>query len=507
MTQKALLMILDGWGVGPRDKSNAIYHTPTPYWDYLLGRYPNSVLQASGEDVGLPDGQMGNSEVGHLNIGAGRVVYQDLVKINKAIADGSIRENPEVVAAFTTARDRDCGIHFMGLTSTGGVHSSLDHLMALCDLAKEYGLTKVYVHCFMDGRDTDPESGKGYVAQVEAHCAQSTGTVATVVGRYYAMDRDKNWDRIKLAYDLLTAGEGRKSDNMTQAIQQSYDEGVTDEFIKPIVNTTVDGRIQPGDVVVFFNFRNDRAKEMTIALTQQDMPEHGLHTLPDLHYCCMTPYDATFTGLHILFPKQDVSNTLGEYLSSLGKRQLHIAETEKYAHVTFFFSGGREKPFENEDRILVPSPDVATYDLKPEMGAYEVRDKLVAAIREDKYDFIVVNYANGDMVGHTGVYDAITQAVKAVDRCVHDTVEAARATGYEVIIIADHGNADHAINSDGTPNTAHSLNPVPIIYVTENPELIINTGRLADVAPSILQIMDLPQPKEMTGHGLIDVTK
>ena len=369
MSKKAILMILDGWGVGPRDKSNAIYHTPTPYWDYLLGRYPNSVLQASGEDVGLPDGQMGNSEVGHLNIGAGRVVYQDLVKINKAIADGSIRENPEVAAAFEAARKRGCGIHFMGLTSTGGVHSSLGHLMALCDLAKEYGLDKVYIHCFMDGRDTDPESGKGYVAQVEEHCERSAGTVATVVGRYYAMDRDKNWDRIKLAYDLLTAGEGRRSDNMTQAIQQSYDEGVTDEFIKPIVNSTVDGRIRPGDVVVFFNFRNDRAKEMTIALTQKDMLEYGMHTLPDLHYCCMTPYDATFTGLHILFPKQDVSNTLGEYLSALGKRQLHIAETEKYAHVTFFFNGGREAPYDGEERILVPSPKVATYDLQPEMSA------------------------------------------------------------------------------------------------------------------------------------------
>ena len=508
MSKKAILMILDGWGVGPRDKSNAIYHTPTPYWDYLLGRYPNSVLQASGEDVGLPDGQMGNSEVGHLNIGAGRVVYQDLVKINTAIADGSIRENPEVAAAFEAARKRGCGIHFMGLTSTGGVHSSLGHLMALCDLAKEYGLDKVYIHCFMDGRDTDPESGKGYVAQVEEHCERSAGTVATVVGRYYAMDRDKNWDRIKLAYDLLTAGEGRRSDNMTQAIQQSYDEGVTDEFIKPIVNSTVDGRIRPGDVVVFFNFRNDRAKEMTIALTQKDMLEYGMHTLPDLHYCCMTPYDATFTGLHILFPKQDVSNTLGEYLSALGKRQLHIAETEKYAHVTFFFNGGREAPYDGEERILVPSPKVATYDLQPEMSAPEVCAKLTEAIRTEQYDFIVVNYANGDMVGHTGVYTAIEQAVATIDNCVRDTVETARMAGYEVIIIADHGNADHAFNRDGTPNTAHSLNPVPFIYVTERPEAqVLGGGRLADVAPSILQIMQLPQPAEMTGRGLLTTTK
>ena len=409
--------------------------------------------------------------------------------------------------AYSYARDNGKALHIMGLTSTGGVHSSQEHLMALCDIAKQYGLERVFVHCFMDGRDTDPESGKGFVNTVVEHCQQSAGTVATVIGRYYAMDRNNNWDRIKVAYDMLTAGVGKKSDDMVRAIQESYDEGVTDEFIKPIVNSTVDGRIQEGDVVIFFNFRNDRAKQITIALTQEDKPEDGMKVIPGLQYYCMTPYDPTFKDMHILFPKENVDNTLSQYLSSLGKRQLHIAETEKYAHVTFFFSGGREQPFDGEDRILVPSPDVATYDLKPEMSAYEVRDKLVAAIREDKYDFIVVNYANGDMVGHTGVYDAICQAVKAVDRCVHDTVEAARAMGYEVIIIADHGNADHAINTDGTANTAHSLNPVPIIYVTEDPELIINTGRLADVAPSILQIMGLPQPQEMTGHGLIDVTK
>ena len=507
MAKKAILIILDGWGEGPKGHSNAIYSTPTPYLDFLRAAYPHSTLMACGEDVGLPDGQMGNSEVGHLNIGGGRVVYQDLVKINKSIKDGSILKNPEIVNAYTYAKENGKALHIMGLTSTGGVHSSQEHLMALCDIAKDYGLERVFVHCFMDGRDTDPESGKGFVNTVAEHGKQSAGTVATVIGRYYAMDRNNNWDRIKVAYDMLTAGVGKPSDDMVRAIQESYDEGVTDEFIKPIVNSTVDGRIQEGDVVIFFNFRNDRAKQITIALTQQDKPEDGMKVIPGLQYYCMTPYDPTFKNVHVLFPKENVDNTLSEYLASQGKRQLHIAETEKYAHVTFFFSGGREQPFENEDRILVPSPDVATYDLKPEMSAYEVRDKLVAAIREDKYDFIVVNYANGDMVGHTGVYGAITQAVKAVDRCVHDTVEAARATGYEAIIIADHGNADHAINSDGTPNTAHSLNPVPIIYVTEDPELIINTGRLADVAPSILQIMGLPQPKEMTGHGLIDVTK
>ena len=497
-------MILDGWGIGPHDKSNAIWETPTPYWDSLIANYPNSRLKACGEDVGLPAGQMGNSEVGHLNIGGGRIVYQDLVKINKAIADGSILKNPEVVKAYTYAKETGKGLHIMGLTSTGGVHSSMDHLFALCDIAKEYGLEKVYLHCFMDGRDTDPESGKGFIQDVENHLAKSTGVIATITGRYYAMDRDKRWDRVKLAYDQLVNGEGRKSDNMVQAMQESYDEGITDEFVKPVVNSTVDGRIKEGDVVIFFNYRNDRAKELTQVLTQQDMPEQGMHTIKGLQYFCMTPYDSSFTGVGILFPKENVQNTLAEYISSKGLKQLHIAETEKYAHVTFFFNGGREAPFEGEDRILVPSPKVATYDLKPEMSAYEVKDKLVAAIGEKKYDWIVVNYANGDMVGHTGVYEAIEKAVKAIDECVKDTVEAAKAADYEVIIIADHGNADHAVNPDGTPNTAHSLNDVPCVYVTANKDAKIENGRLADVAPTILQIMGLEQPAEMTGKGLIE---
>ncbi len=503
MSKNALLMILDGWGIGDHSKSDVIFSTPTPYWDSLLQNYPNSQLQASGENVGLPDGQMGNSEVGHLNIGGGRVVYQDLVKINKAIKDKSILKNPEIIAAYTYAKETGKAIHFMGLTSDGGVHSSLEHLYALCDIAKEYELNDVFIHCFMDGRDTDPESGKGFVAQLEEYCSNSAGVVATVTGRYYAMDRDKRWDRIKLAYDQLVYGEGRKSESMTQAIQESYDEGVTDEFIKPIVNTTVDGRIKEGDVVIFFNYRNDRAKELTIVLTQQDMPEQGMAIIPGLQYYCMTPYDASFTGVHVIFKKENVNNTLSEYLSSKGKRQLHIAETEKYAHVTFFFNGGREEPFDGEDRILVPSPKVATYDLKPEMSAYEVKDKLVAAIGEKKYDFIVVNYANGDMVGHTGVYSAIEKAVVAIDNCVRETVEAARAADYEVIIIADHGNCDYAVNADGSPNTAHSLNPVPFIYISENKDVEVANGRLADVAPSILQIMELEQPAEMTGNGLI----
>ncbi len=503
MAKKALLMILDGWGIGNKTKSDVIYSTPTPYWDYLTSTYPNSQLQASGENVGLPDGQMGNSEVGHLNIGAGRVLYQDLVKINKACQTGSILENPEIKSAFTYAKENGKSIHFMGLTSNGGVHSSLDHLYALCDIAKHYELSNVFIHCFMDGRDTDPRSGKGFIEEVENHCAKSTGKIASIIGRYYAMDRDKRWERVKVAYDLIVNGIGEKANDMVAAMQASYDADVTDEFVKPITNATVDGTIKDGDVVIFFNYRNDRAKELTIVLTQQDMPEEGMHTIPGLQYYCMTPYDASFTGVHILFDKENVANTLGEYLSNLGKKQLHIAETEKYAHVTFFFNGGRETPYNDENRILVASPKVATYDLKPEMSAYEVKDKLVEAIKEEKYDFIVVNYANGDMVGHTGIYEAIEKAVTAVDECVKETVEAAKAADYEVIIIADHGNADNAVNADGTPNTAHSLNPVPCVYVTSNSNATIADGILADVAPTILHIMGLEQPAEMTGKNLI----
>ena len=504
MAKKALLMILDGWGIGDHGKDDAIFCTPTPYMDYLAQNYPMSQLLASGENVGLPDGQMGNSEVGHLNIGAGRIVYQDLVKINRACADGSILKNPEIVSAYEYAKQNGKNVHLMGLTSTGGVHSSLDHLFKLCEISKEYGIAHTYVHCFMDGRDTDPKSGKGFIEQLQAECEKTGCVIASIIGRFYAMDRDKRWARVKEAYDLLVKGEGKQATDMVAAMQESYDEGVTDEFVKAIHNSTVDGTIKEGDVVIFFNYRNDRAKELTIVLTQQDMPEEGMRTIPGLQYYCMTPYDAGFKGVHIIFPKENVEDTLGEYLSKKGLKQLHTAETEKYAHVTFFFNGGREAPFEGEDRILVPSPKVATYDLKPEMSAYEVKDKLVAAIKEDKYDFIVVNYANGDMVGHTGVYEAIQKAVKAVDECVKDVVETAKAMGdYEVVIIADHGNADHAVNADGTPNTAHSLNPVPFIYVTENKNAKVENGILADVAPSILHIMGLQQPADMTGKDLI----
>ena len=503
MANKALLMILDGWGLGDHGKDDVIFNTPTPYWDGLLAKYPHSQLQASGENVGLPDGQMGNSEVGHLNIGAGRIVYQDLVKINKAIESGSIRDNEEIKSAYGYAKKSGKALHIMGLTSTGGVHSSLDHLFALCDIAKEYGLEKVYLHCFMDGRDTDPRSGKGYIEAVEKHCAESAGVIASVIGRFYAMDRDRRWERIKVAYDLLVNGQGKQATDMVKAMQESYDDDVTDEFIKPINNANVDGTIKEGDAVIFSNYRNDRAKEITEVLTQKDMPEFDMHVIPGLQYYCMTPYDAAFKGVHIIFNKQDVENTLAEYLSKNSRKQLHIAETEKYAHVTFFFNGGREAPFEGEDRILVPSPKIATYDLQPEMSAFTVADKLANAIATETYDFIVVNFANGDMVGHTGIYEAIEKAVKTIDKCVETVVEAARKHGYDVIIIADHGNADHALNDDGTPNTAHSLNPVPFVYVSDDPKAKVENGILADVAPSILHILGMPQPADMTGKDLI----
>lgn len=507
MNQKTLLMILDGWGEGKHDWTNAIFTQGAPYIDSLRAKYPFSHLQACGEAVGLPAGQMGNSEVGHLNLGAGRVVYQDLVKINMACRDHKLLDNKEIKAVYDYVKESGKQLHLMGLTSTGGVHSSLEHVYEFLAVAKQYGLDKVYVHCFMDGRDTDPKSGKGFVEALEAKMAESTGKVASVCGRYYAMDRDKRWERVKLAYDLLVKGEGTKSASATEAIQASYDEGVTDEFIKPICITGADGKpvgtISEGDAVIFYNFRNDRAREITSVLTQEDLPDFGMKTIP-LYYCCLTPYDDKFTGLHILFDKENVQETLGEVVAKAGKRQLRIAETEKYAHVTFFFNGGREAPYEGEDRILVPSPKVATYDLKPEMSAFEVKDKLVEAIGTEKYDFIVVNYANGDMVGHTGVYEAIEKAVKAIDACVEATVEAAKAHDYEVIIIADHGNADHALNEDGTPNTAHSLNPVPCVYVTANTGAKIQNGILADVAPTLLHIMGLPQPAEMTGKQLIE---
>lgn len=501
-----MLMILDGWGIGDGSKADVISQVPTPNMDGLKAKYPSSYLLASGENVGLPDGQMGNSEVGHLNIGAGRVVYQDLVKINIAVRDNTISQNPVLVEAFSYARDHKKQVHFLGLLSDGGVHSLDKHLYKLCDMTGEYGIEKVFVHAFGDGRDTDPQSGKGYMQNLVDHLKTSNGKVASFIGRYYAMDRDKRWERIKLAYDLLVNGQGKKTTDVVKAIQESYDDGVTDEFVKPIVVTGENGEplgtIKEGDVIVFFNFRNDRARELTIVLTQQDMPEAGMHTLP-LHYCTMTPYDATFKGMHIIYDKDNVNNTMGEVLQNAGKTQLRIAETEKYAHVTFFFSGGREEVFGGEDRILVPSPKVATYDLKPEMSAWEVKDAIVRDLNTGKHDFVCLNFANGDMVGHTGVYSAIEKAVATVDACVGEVVDAARKNGYDVLIIADHGNADNAVNPDGSPNTAHSLNPVPCILVT-NDYKSIKHGILADVAPTLLTIMGVKVPEEMTGKVLVE---
>ena len=507
MANKVLLMILDGWGNGHKDQADVISTVHPAYISKMAEEYPHAELRTDGENVGLPEGQMGNSEVGHLNIGAGRVVYQDLVKINRACRDNSIMQNKEVVAAFEYAKEHGSAVHFMGLTSDGGVHSSLEHLFKLCDIAAEYKIEKTFAHCFMDGRDTDPRSGKGFIEQLEQKMAASTGQIATIIGRYYAMDRDKRWERVKVAYDALVAGVGKHATDMVASVQASYDEEVTDEFIKPIVRVDAEGQpvglVKENDVVIFFNYRNDRAKELTIVLTQEDMPAEGMHTIP-LYYCCMTPYDAKFQGLHILFDKENVQNTIGEWVSKQGLNQLRIAETEKYAHVTFFLNGGREEKFEGEDRILVASPKVATYDLQPEMSAPEVADKLVEALDTQKFDFICLNFANGDMVGHTGIYEAIVTAVKAVDACVEKVVEAAKRNGYEVIQIADHGNADNAVNADGTPNTAHSLNPVPIVVVSDRVKAV-HDGILADVAPTVLDMMGLEKPAEMTGKSLVEL--
>lgn len=506
MNKKVLLMILDGWGEGRKDSSNAIYSQGAPFIDSLRAKYPFSHLQACGEYVGLPDGQMGNSEVGHMNLGAGRVVYQDLVKINIACREHALMQNKEIKAAYEYAKANGKKLHFLGLCSHGGVHSSLNHLYEFLAEAKNMGLEDVYVHCFMDGRDTDPRSGYGFVEELEQKMKETTGKIASVCGRFYAMDRDKRWNRVKEAYDLLVEGKGASFSSALEGIKASYDADVTDEFIKPIVvteNGAPVATIAEGDAIIFFNFRNDRARELTAVLTQTDMLEEGMHTIP-LYYCCLTPYDASFKGLHILFDKEEVADTLGETVSKAGKRQLRIAETEKYAHVTFFFNGGRETPFDLEDRILVNSPKVATYDLKPEMSAIEVTDKLVCAISEEKEDMIILNFANGDMVGHTGVYKAIKNAVGCIDGCVEAVVTAAIAHDYVVLLTADHGNADYAVNEDGTPNTAHSLNEVQFIVINAGDEVkTVKDGALCNVAPTILKLMGIPQPAAMTAEPLI----
>jgi 2,3-bisphosphoglycerate-independent phosphoglycerate mutase len=505
MDKKVLLMILDGWGEGPQTQSNAIYVQGSPNLDSLRKKYPNSLLKASGEDVGLPEGQMGNSEVGHLNIGAGRVVYQDLVKINQDCREKTLFNNREIRKTYDYVKESGKALHFMGLMSDGGVHSSMEHLFAFIKLASEQGIEKIYVHAFMDGRDTDPKSGKGYIEKLEKFLAEHNGRLASVIGRYYAMDRDKRWDRIKEAYDLLVHGKGEKFKDGASAVQSSYDDGVTDEFIKAkvIVDDSEEpiATIKEGDAVIFFNFRNDRARELTTVLTQKGHEIPGMKVIP-LYFSTLTPYDEKFRGLHVLYDKENVANTLGEVISKAGKKQLRIAETEKYAHVTFFFSGGREKLFPGEDRILVNSPSVATYDLKPEMSAFEVKDELVNDIKSAKHDFVVLNFANGDMVGHTGDFSAIKKAIKTVDRCTAEIVDVARENGYSVIITADHGNADNAVNEDGSPNTAHSLNPVPFIVIDKE-VFEVKDGRLADIAPTVLKIMGIPAPEEMTGIPLV----
>lgn len=506
MNRKVLLMILDGWGIAKNKDVSAVDKARTPYIQTLYSRYSHSQLDASGLAVGLPEGQMGNSEVGHMNIGAGRVVYQDLVKINKAVEERELDRNPVLTAAYDYAQKQNKAVHLIGLLSDGGVHSHILHLKGLTRIAKERGLTRVFVHAFTDGRDTDPKGGAGYLADLQNHLAKTTGQLASVIGRYYAMDRDKRWERVKLAYDLLVHGTGTPAADAVKAVEASYASGVTDEFIKPVVITDANGKaratIQDGDVVICFNFRTDRGRQITQALTQQDFPEQGMKKL-SLHYVTMANYDDSFTGVQVIFDKDNLNNTLGEVLAKAGKKQIRIAETEKYPHVTFFFSGGREEPFPGESRILCPSPKVATYDLKPEMSAGDIRDKILPELAKGEADFICLNFANPDMVGHTGDFNAAVKACETVDQCNEAVTEAARKNGYVVIIIADHGNAELMINEDGTPNTAHTTNPVPCILVDDEKKRTIKNGKLGDLAPTILNLMGLAVPGEMTGNNLI----
>ena len=505
MTDHLGLIILDGWGIGDKGHSDAVFNAETPFIDALMVNHPNAHLITCGEQVGLPDGQMGNSEVGHLNIGAGRIVYQELTRINKSIRERSFFEHPVLRDAILKAKLNDVNLHLIGLVSTGGVHSSQEHLHALCEIAHKEGLSKVYIHAFTDGRDCDPKSGIGFLRELEAHLSKTTGRIASVVGRYFAMDRDNRWERVKKAYDLLVHGKGKPFTHVEEIFTASYENGVTDEFIEPSVcveNGSPLATIHPGDVVISFNFRTDRPREITHVLTQVDMPEFNMHKL-DLHYYTMTNYDASFKGIQVIFEKDNLYNTLGEVLAKLDRSQVRIAETEKYPHVTFFFSGGREEPFPYETRILVKSPKVATYDLQPEMSAPEVKDQIITCMQNERPNFFCLNFANPDMVGHTGVYDAIVKAVETVDGCLGEVVTAGLALGYEFLVIADHGNADVAINPDGSPNTAHSLNPVPIILVSKEKGLTIKDGILADVAPTILRRLGIAAPIEMTGHSLV----
>ena len=505
-TKKVALLILDGWGCGNKTKSDAIYNANTPFYDTCLKKYPHSYLKTFGGFVGLPDGQMGNSEVGHLNIGAGRVVYQDFALINKAVEENTIAQNEVLLAAFNYAKKNNVAVHFFGLVSDGGIHSHQNHLYKLCELANQHNIKKTYIHAITDGRDCDPKSGLGFIETLDNNIKNTNCQLASIVGRYYTMDRDNRWERVKFGYDLMVNGIGEKSQNLVESIKTSYQNGVTDEFIKPLVkvNSTnhAIGKIQANDVVISFNFRTDRCREITVALTQKDFPEHGMKTLP-LYYVTMTNYDKTFKNVQIMYDKDNLANTLGEVLEKNKKSQIRIAETEKYPHVTFFFSGGREIPFDGEKRIMVNSPKVATYDLQPEMSAEEVTTSILPEIEKAETDFICLNFANADMVGHTGVYAAITKAVEKVDNCVERIVNAGIKKGYSFIIIADHGNADFAINDDGTPNTAHSTNLVPCILI-DNDYKKIKNGKLADVAPTILKLLNINPPSEMDGEYLVD---
>ncbi len=505
-TNKAVLIILDGWGIGDGTKADAIANAKTPFYKSLLANYPHSTLKTSGEDVGLPDGQMGNSEVGHLNIGAGRVVYQDLVKINLACRNNSIDTHPVLIDTFNYAKQNKKSLHLIGLVSDGGVHSSQDHLHHLLSVAKKNNIENVFVHAFTDGRDTDPKSGLGFLEKLIAHMNASTGKLASITGRYYAMDRDKRWERVKIAYDAMVNGIGKKSSDALKAISESYAEEVTDEFIKPIVMTNADGSpvatIKEGDAVLCFNFRTDRCREITTVLTQKDFPEQGMKTIP-LHYVTMTNYDHSFKHVLVIYDKDDLKNTIGEVIAKANRKQIRIAETEKYPHVTFFFSGGRENEFSGETRIMIPSQKVATYDLKPEMSANEVADAIVPELENGNPDFVCLNFANADMVGHTGVYPAVIKAVETVDACLQKVVEAGLKKNYSFIIIADHGNADYMINPDGSANTAHTKNPVPCILIDSHYKKV-KDGRLADLAPTLLTLMGITIPEEMTGKVLVD---
>ena len=498
-------MILDGWGKSPDPRISAIDQANTPFVDSLYTKYPNATLLTDGMNVGLPEGQMGNSEVGHMNLGAGRIVYQDLAKINKAVAEDTLKNEPELQKAFEHAKSQNKSVHFLGLVSNGGVHSHIDHLKALIKAAHESGVQQSFVHAFTDGRDVDPKSGKGFLEDIVSFCSDKSAKLATVIGRYYAMDRDKRWERVKLAYDVMVNAVGEKVQDISKAMEKSYAEGVTDEFIKPLVLTDAHNnpytQIKEGDIVIFFNFRTDRGRELTQTLSQQDFHEHNMHKL-DLYYVTMTNYDDTFKGIKVVYDKENIKDTLGEVLANHDKKQIRIAETEKYPHVTFFFNGGREEPFEGEKRILCPSPKVATYDLQPEMSAYDVRDAIIPELEKAETDFVCLNFANPDMVGHTGVMEAAIKACETVDECARDVVTAGLKNGYSSIIIADHGNCDTMVNPDGTPNTAHTTNPVPLILVDDDIEKI-KDGVLGDIAPTILKLIGIPQPELMTQGSLV----